>query len=240
VSLPGALLAVADRLDLLAGLFGVGAAPTGSSDPYGLRRAALGLTAILRAHARLGGIRVDDGLAIAAACQPVDVSADAVREAERLTARRLEQALLESGHPVHVVRAVMPHAASPARAARDAADLRGLLDSGGFQRLTAALQRVLRLVPPDAPASYDPGLFEDDAERVLATALAGVADKTRGGPLPLPEFAMVAEALVEPIDDYFDKVLVMAEDPAVRAGRLGLLAAIRDLVADVLDWREIA
>ncbi|MCW2858755.1 MAG: Glycine--tRNA ligase [Actinoallomurus sp.] len=240
VSLPGALLAVADRLDLLAGLFGVGAAPTGSSDPYGLRRAALGLTAILRAHARLSGIRVDEGLAIAAACQPVEVDPQAVREAERLTARRLEQALLESGHSVPVVRAVMLHTATPARAARDAADLEGLLESEGFRRLTAALQRVLRIVPPDAPPSFDPALFEDDAERRLATALADVTEKLRGGPPPLPEFALTAEALVEPIDDYFDKVLVMAEDPAVRASRLGLLAAIRDLVADVLDWREIA
>ncbi|MFB9839226.1 DALR anticodon-binding domain-containing protein, partial [Actinoallomurus acaciae] len=112
--------------------------------------------------------------------------------------------------------------------------------SEAFTRLTAALQRVLRIVPADTPASHDPALFEDAAEHALATALAGVADKLRAGPLPLPEFATVAEALVEPIDDYFDKVLVMADDAAVRANRLGLLAAIRDLVAGVLDWREIA
>jgi glycyl-tRNA synthetase len=239
-SLPGALLAVADRLDLLAGLFAVGAVPTGSSDPYGLRRAALGLTAILRSQPRLAGIRVDEGLAIAAARQPVDVDPEALREAERLTARRFEQALLEAGHPVHVVRAVLPHAATPARAAQDAADLEELLTTPGFRRLTAALQRVLRIVPPDTRPDYDPAGFEDDAERRLGTTLAGVADKLRGGPLPLPVFATTAEALVDPIDDYFDKVLVMADDPAVRANRLGLLATIRDLVADVLDWREIA
>jgi glycyl-tRNA synthetase len=237
-SLPGALLAVADRLDLLAGLFGVGAVPTGSSDPYGLRRAALGLTAILRAHSRLAGVRVDEGLAVAAARQPVEVGPEAVREAGRLTARRLEQALLESGHPVHVVRAVLPHAATPGRAARDAADLEGLLETEEFRRLTAALQRVLRIVPPDTPPDYDPALFETAAEPALAAALANVAEKGRGG--PLAEFAPAAAALVEPIDTYFDEVLVMAEDPAVRANRLGLLAAIRDLVADVLDWREVA
>jgi glycyl-tRNA synthetase len=237
---PGALLAVADRLDLLAGLFGVGAAPTGSSDPYGLRRAALGLTAILRAHPRLAGIRVDEALAVAAARQPVDVAPEAVREAGRLTERRLEQALLESGHPVSVVRAVLPHAATPARAARDAADLEGLLAREEFGRLTTALQRVLRIVPPETPAAYDPALFEDDAERALAAAVAAVAERLRGGPLPLPEFAAVAGALAGPIDAYFDAVLVMAEDPRVRASRLGLLAAIRDLVAGVLDWREIS
>jgi glycyl-tRNA synthetase len=129
---------------------------------------------------------------------------------------------------------------TPARAARDAADLAGLLESEEFRRLTIALQRVLRIVPPDAPPAFDPALFEDDAERTLADTLAGVAEKVRGGPLPLPEFARTAEALVEPIDAYFDAVLVMADDPAVRASRLGLLAAVRDLVADVLDWREIA
>ena len=134
----------------------------------------------------------------------------------------------------------MPHAATPARAARDAADLEGLLAAEGFGRLTAALQRVLRIVPQDARPAFDPALFEDDAERTLATALASVAAKMRGGPLPLAEFATVAEALVEPIDAYFDQVLVMAEDPAVRASRLGLLAAIRDLVSGVLDWREVA
>jgi glycyl-tRNA synthetase len=240
VSLPGALLAVADRLDLLAGLFGVGAVPTGSSDPYGLRRAALGLTAILRSHPRLAAVRVDEGLALAARHQPVEVTPEAVREAERLTVRRLEQSLLESGHHVHVVRAVLPHAATPARAARDAADLEGLLETDGFRRLTAALQRVLRIVPPDTPPTYDPALFEAEAERGLATALAGVTDKLRCGPLPLPEFAAAADGLVDPIDAYFEEVLVMAEDPAVRASRLGLLAAIRDLVADVLDWREVA
>jgi glycyl-tRNA synthetase len=98
----------------------------------------------------------------------------------------------------------------------------------------------VRIVPPGTRAHHDPELFENDAERRLAAALTGVAEKLRGGPLPLKEFAAVAEALVRPIDDYFDDVLVMAEDPAVRANRLGLLAAVRDLVGDVLDWREIA
>jgi glycyl-tRNA synthetase len=240
VSLPGALLAVADRLDLLAGLFGVGAAPTGSSDPYALRRAAQGLIAILLVHAGLGGIRVDEALAFAAGRQPVEVRPEAVREAERFVARRLEQTLLEIGYPVNVVRAVLPHAATPGRASRDAADLEELVTSEGFQRLTTALQRVVRIVPPGTRADHDPGLSQDDVERRLAEAVTGVAEKLRGGPLPLKEFAAIAEALVRPIDDYFDDVLVMAEDPAVRANRLGLLAAVRDLVEDVLDWREIA
>jgi glycyl-tRNA synthetase len=249
-TVPGALLAVADRLDLLAGLFGIGSAPTGSSDPYGLRRAALGLTSILRARPALAAITVRDGLSVAARQQPVEVPAGALDEAEQFVVRRFEQALLDAGHPVNVVRAVLPHAGSPAYAEQAAADLEKLLGDERFQRLTTALQRVLRIVPAETPASYDPALFDDEAERRLHLTYTQVRDALGDGPsgeprlsgkrVSLPEFTAEALPLAEPIDDYFDEVLVMAEDPAVRANRLGLLAAIRDLVANVVDWREVA
>ncbi|HEX6468096.1 MAG TPA: glycine--tRNA ligase [Streptosporangiaceae bacterium] len=237
---PGALLAVADRLDLLAGLFGVGSAPTGSSDPYGMRRAALGVTAILRARPALSGITVADGLAVAARHQPVAVPPRALGEAEEFVTRRFEQALLDAGHPVDVVRAVLPHAGSPAYAEQAAADLEKLLDDERFKRLTTALQRVLRIVPAGTPSAYDPGLFSDEAERRLDLTFTQVRDALGTARVSLPEFTAAALPLAEPIDDYFDEVLVMAEDPAVRANRLGLLAAIRDLVAGILDWREVS
>ncbi|MGP4025137.1 glycine--tRNA ligase [Actinomadura sp. 3N407] len=235
----GALLAVADRLDLLAGLFAVGSAPTGSSDPFGLRRAALALTAILRAVPRLAPITVGDGLAVAARNQPVDVAPEALAEAERFVARRLEQNLLDEGHPVHVVRAVLVHAGAPARAAQAAADLENLLRSGRFERLTTAVQRVLRIVPDGTAAGYDPALFTEPAERDLHAAFTAVQDELPADPT-LPEFYAAATALIDPIDTYFDDVMVMDEDPARRANRLGFLAAIRDRAAPVLHWREIA
>jgi len=238
-SVAGAVLAAADRLDLLAGLFAVGSAPTGSSDPFGLRRAALALTAILRDVPRLAPVTVGDGLALAARHQPVAVTPGALAEAERFIARRLEQNLLDEGRPVNAVRAVLPLAGAPARAARAAADLEGLLGSPPFERLTTALQRVLRIVPDAAEAGYDPDLFTEPAEHALHEAFTRVTAELTGRP-SLPEFADAAFALVAPIDAYFDDVMVMAEDPGVRANRLGLLAAVRDAVAPVLDWREIA
>ncbi|MDL4771043.1 glycine--tRNA ligase [Actinomadura xylanilytica] len=235
---PGSLLAVADRLDLLAGLFAVGSAPTGSSDPFGLRRAALGLTAILRAQPRLAAVTVGDGLAIAARHQPVEVTPDALADAERFVARRLEQALLDEGHPVHVVRAVLPHAGTPAHAERAAADLGELLGEARFQRLATALQRVLRIVPGGTAPAYEPARFEEPAERALHEAFIRVRDELPERPA-LPGFTAAALALAAPIDTYFDEVMVMAEDPALRANRLGLLAAVRDLVGGVIDWREL-
>ncbi|MCW2904101.1 MAG: Glycine--tRNA ligase [Streptosporangiaceae bacterium] len=239
-SLPGALLALADRLDLLAGLIGIGSVPSGSSDPYGLRRAALGLTAILRAHPRLAAITVGEGLAVAARHQPVEVPAAALEEASRFVARRLEQALLDAGHPVNVVRAVLPHAGAPAHAEQAAADLEKLLGDERFDRLTTALQRVLRIVPAQTRASYDPALFSDEAEGRLHETLTGVRADLGDAAVSLPAFTGAALRLAEPIDAYFDEVLVMAEDPAVRANRLGLLAAIRDLADGVIEWREVS
>ncbi|MER7546028.1 glycine--tRNA ligase [Spirillospora sp. NPDC127506] len=235
----GAVLAAADRLDLLTGLFAAGSAPTGSSDPFGLRRAALALTAILRDVPRLAPVTVGDCLALAARHQPVAVAPEALADAERFIARRLEQSLLDEGRPVRVVRAVLPLAGAPAHAARAAGDLAGLLGSPRFRRLTAALQRVLRIVPDGTDAGYDPGLFTEPAERDLHEAFIRVRAELTARP-SLPEFAAAAAALVAPVDAYFDGVMVMAGDPGVRANRLGLLAAVRDMAAPVLDWREIA
>ncbi|KAB2343144.1 glycine--tRNA ligase [Actinomadura rudentiformis] len=234
----GSLLAVADRLDLLAGLFAVGSAPTGGSDPFGLRRAALALTAILRTNPRLAAVTVDEGLEIAAHNQLVEVTPEALAEANRFVARRLEQALIDEGHPVQVVRAVMPHAGSPAYAERAAGDLGKLLGDDRFQRLTTALQRVLRIVPEGTRPEYDPELFTEPAEQRLYDTFVRVrAELPRYA--TLPEFTAAALPLAEPIDTYFDDVMVMDKDPGVRANRLGFLADIRDLVT-ILDWPQIA
>src|SRR5690606_34037761 len=94
---PGALLALADRLDLLAGLFAVGANPTGSSDPFALRRAALGVVSILRARPELSPITVDAGLAVAAGrvrAGGVEVPESALAQAREFIVARYEQQLL--------------------------------------------------------------------------------------------------------------------------------------------------
>jgi glycyl-tRNA synthetase len=238
-TLPGAVLALADRFDLLAGLVAVGLVPTGSSDPFGLRRAALGITAILRAHGRLAPITVTEALAVAAARQPVTVRPAALGEAMQLVVRRFEQSLLESGHRVEHVRAVAPLADAPLRAQQVLGDLSALQDDERFQRLVTALQRVERIVPDGTAAAYDPALFDSPAEHRLHEALNETNRQVAVDEISFRRFTEVAELLVEPIDAFFTDVLVMSEDPAIKANRLGLLAAIRDLGATALAWREL-
>ncbi|MGH3929189.1 MAG: glycine--tRNA ligase, partial [Pseudonocardiaceae bacterium] len=238
---PGALLAVADRLDLLVGLFAIGANPTGSSDPFGLRRAALGVVSILRAVPALRSVTLTVGLGAAAELfrnQGVDVPDTVLAEAHEFVVRRYEQQLLDSGHDHRFVSAVLPLADAPAVAEETLTELGRRAPSEEFAELVAALQRVRRILPAQTPADYNPATLTEPAEAALLDAFGKVSDALNTSP-SLDDFADTANVLVGPINSFFDEILVMADDPEIRAARLGLLAAIRDLAADVLDWQAL-
>jgi glycyl-tRNA synthetase len=238
-TLPGALLAVADRLDALAGLFAVGAAPTGSSDPFALRRAALGLTAILRTLPALASIAIPEALAAAAAHQPVEAPIGVLDDAAEFTYRRFEQYLADAGHPSQVVKAVRPLMRWPRRAEAAAGELDRLLDEPRFRELVRVLQRTHRILPAGTPAGFDAAALAEPAERDLARTLAEAEERLRGRAGDLAAFAAEAAALVPAIDAFFEAILVMAEDPEVRRNRLGLLAAVDRLAWGFLDWQAI-
>ncbi|MFI1397912.1 glycine--tRNA ligase [Streptomyces sp. NPDC020681] len=241
-SLPGALLSLADRVDLMAGLFGIGATPTGSSDPYGLRRAALGAVSVLRAFPQLRAVPLSGALSLARtqlASRGVDLPAESVDAAAEFAVRRYEQQLLDAGHDHRFVNAVLPLADAPARADETLRELTGLSEDPAFGELVAVLQRVRRIVPSDAEAGYEAGLFAEPAERALGEAVSAVRARLAEGAGGFAGFVAAAEALTAPVNTFFDEVLVMAEDEAVRRNRLGLLASIRDLAEPVLDWQAL-
>jgi glycyl-tRNA synthetase len=235
----GALLSLADRLDLMAGLFAIGAAPTGSSDPFALRRAALGLVNVLRAHPGLVALTISGGLDVAAANQPVPVTAEVCREAADFAVRRFERQLLDIGYPHALVQAVLPIADTPALAMATLDELTKLGNDPAFASLAEAIQRVSRIVPPGTQSEYDASLLQEPAEVSLHEAATKVRAEWRNGPLTLARFAVVAQPLVRRINAFFDEVLVMTEDPAVRAARLGLLASIQMMASRLLDWSQL-
>ena len=235
---PGALLALADRFDLLAGLFGVGAKPTGSSDPFALRRAAAGVVAILREHPELRAITLETGLQAAAAeigAQGIDVPAESLDEVAEFTVRRYEQQLLDRGDDHLQVAAVLPLATSPAAADETLKALQSLVGNSEFADLVAVLQRVRRIVPEGTEASYDSSKLTEPAEVVLHEAVQKIGQAPTG----LADFVAAASVLVEPVNVFFDEILVMAKEPEIRAARLGLLATISQLAAPVLDWQAL-
>jgi glycyl-tRNA synthetase len=241
-SVAGALLALADRFDLLVALFAVGAAPTGSSDSFGLRRAAGGIVAILRAFPDLRAVTVPGGLEAAAEqvrAQEIEVTAETLAEAAEFVLRRYGQQLADAGHDHRLVAAVLPLAASPAIADDTLAELERRVGDAEFAALVTALQRVRRIVPAGTPASYDPERLAEPAEAALHRAVVAVRGRLGDGRPSLAEFVAAAAPLAGPVTAFFDEILVMAEDPDLRQARLGLLAAIRDLAAPVLDWAEL-
>jgi glycyl-tRNA synthetase len=240
-SIPGALLSLADRLDLVAGLAATVGLPTGSSDPFALRRAVLGLLAVHRAHPELSALDLGDGLAAAAAKQPVTVSPDVPAAAGEFLAKRLEQVLVEEGHPVDRVRAVLPHHARPSVADTLLAQLDTLMGRKDFLRVAEAIQRARRIVPEGATAGYDPAHLAEPAELALHSAVSAAAGELAGhhGQPDLLRFTEVAGQLVDPLAEFFDNVFVMTEDPRLRAARLGLLTTVRDLGAGLIDWDRL-
>jgi glycyl-tRNA synthetase beta chain len=211
----GAALAAADKLDTLRVAFGLGKRPTGSRDPYGLRRAAIGLCRL----ATEGSVRVDRELL------PAEVR-DFVEE-------RLE-GLLDV--PVEFVRAARASAATDlAGVARVAETLHAGERSPEFDAVYTAYERAHRLAgkaEEEAAASVDRELLAEPAERELADALAVASIEPNGDLAP-------AAALAPHVNRFFDEVLVMDEDDRVRANRLRLLLDVRDALGRLGDFSQI-
>jgi glycyl-tRNA synthetase beta chain len=243
-SLPGALLALAERFDQLVAVIAIGERPTGSRDPYALRRAAAGIVDIQarwglpldlpaiveRAHGLLVGQAAD-----------LELDADAVREAVvPFVLDRVDQALGEQGVPVDVQRAA--RGAGPVDPARHAALARALhaaRDTDELARAHAAAVRCSRIGDGEAPAAaLDPALFEGDAEAALASALGDLAPRIAAADDPA-EALRLAAGLADPVDALFDAVMVLADDPAVRANRVRLVADAAAALAPVGDLTQL-
>jgi glycyl-tRNA synthetase beta chain len=215
----GRLLAAADKLDNLAVIFGLGRRPTGSGDPFALRRAAIGLCRL----ADEGGVTVGR-----------ELLPDDVRE---FVEERLE-GLLDV--PVERVRAArrsaMPHLGAVAALARALA----ALDDETLASVHTVFTRAQRISAGAAPGAVDPARFEDDAERDLWHALEqarpGIAAAREGD---FETAFAAARALAPVVERFFDEVLVMAEDGALRENRLRLLLAVRDEVGALGDFSQI-
>ena len=225
-SRPGALLALADRFDLLMAMFALGAKPTGSSDPFALRRAALGVIGVLRSQPTLSAISVEQGLRAAAdqlRQQGLEVSAESIADALEFVTGRFGQQLREEGVPSTLAAAVQPLAGSPGKAEAVLRDIETVRGRDGFPKLVEATQRITRIVPEGSPAAYDISLLREDAERALHEKVVRAAG-ARGR--HLGRVGGCCTGTVPALERFFDEVLVMAEEPDVRAARLGLLQTV--------------
>lgn len=241
---PGLLASVADKLDSLAGLFAAGCGPTASADPYGLRRAAVGmLQAILHKNVHIDLARAVDA---AADLQPIHVDEECRAKIVDFLVRRLEQLLIDGGVAVEAVRAALNERGNnPSGAASTAKEVgeemkRG--EGGRLHKIMTALARPVRLTRGkeiDESWSVDESLFECTEERNLWATYTQVRTALQRPDVSVGDFLVAAEALVEPLAGYFDKVFVMCEDTSVQQNRLATLRAVSSLPAGLLDFSEL-
>jgi len=245
-TLAGGLLAVADKADNIVGAWVAGDTPSGSRDPYGLRRAAMGIVRIALAYGLRFPIRGLLGSALdqyeAQGAAELDAAARAaiVDETAAFVLERLQALLLDEGLPFAVVEAALaaaagdvPGLAARARAFAVLAGRRSLEDAVvAYDRCASLASKAGVTGVGRAP---DPARFREDAERALAGALAEVAPAVLDALDHLEiESAVVAAARLRPaVDRYFDDVLVMDPDDDVRENRLAQLAAVTGLLGRI-------
>ena len=237
ISVEGALLGLADRADLIVAMFAIGVVPSGSSDPFGLRRAATGIARILADGGRFGRLRISSVLAVAAERLLADGIATehgVLEAAAAFVADRVERQLRDAGVDARLVAAV--DLDDPIRALVTIAEVDALGSDACFVRAVQAMHRVASILPAGTASIAAPLALSEPAELDLWGALGAIGDASALG---LRAWLEQSGGLVTAIEAFFDAVLVMAEDPEVRAARLGLLAAVLENAPRGVRWKAL-
>lgn len=242
-SLIGGLVGLADRLDSICGCFGVGLIPSGSEDPYALRRLGQGIIQIL----------LNAGIDLPLS-QPIRKSLElfgdrlispreqVAQEVMEFLGARLQAILVERGVPGDLVEAALSVNAECVSDARKRAEaLAAFRREADFTELTVAFKRIIKILPKDFSKSVDPKRFVSSAER----ALHGEATTLRAETAHLIQAGDYVRALqliaaIRPIVDmFFEEVLVMAEDRDLQENRLAVLKEVADLFSGIANFSKI-
>ena len=250
----GRLLSLADKIDNLAACFCLGKIPTGSADPYALRRQAVAIIEITTQsdyHFPLSAL-IECAVGLLADTNEADgmlSAAEAVTRLKGFFAERLQTVWEQRGIDYDIGRAVLAaewdDLADATRRAGCLADLRAN-EPTGFAELVVAGERPARIARPEQiaeTARVDAGLFEHPTEHQLAEEFIAVKEEVENllsseGP-DYPRMAELLRALLPTIHQYFEDVMVMVEDEALCRNRLTLLRRIDQLFLRLADFLEI-
>jgi glycyl-tRNA synthetase beta chain len=239
----GAIVSICDKLDTICGCFGVGLIPTGSADPYALRRSALGIINIIldKGYRISLSDGVDKSLQLLGSklTRPVaDVKTDVMEffrgRFVNLQGDRFPTDVVEAAVSVGFCDLVETSARMAALAEFET--------HSDFEPLAVAFKRVGNIIKDGTDAPIDPALFEDVAEGALYEAFSSVKSSVESR----VAYGSWLDALTEiatlrgPVDTFFDRVMVMAEDQRVRNNRLALLTAIARMFGKIADFSKIA
>lgn len=241
----GAAVAIADKIDMLCGCFGVGLIPTGTADPYGLRRQTLGILSILEAK----GLRIPlEGLvdkSLATLGGKLTTPAEEVkRKVMEFIAGRIVNLWSSQGSPGDLVDAVL------AAGFTEVVDMRAKLSAlvafrkeAAFEPLAEVFKRAINITRGyGGPYEVSETLFEHEEERALHKAIGEVSERVHSAARSGNYSDAFREmARLQPlVSAFFEKVLVMAKEEKVKNNRLAFLKGLSDLFASVADFSRVA
>jgi len=230
----GVTVGLADRLDTLVGLFAVGIRPSGGADPWGLRRAALGLIQLLVGKDL--SLSVPQALSLAAEQMPVQADEQVLDEVFDYIKRRYRGWLLDSGFRYDMVDAVLAERAyDPVLAKHTLEDFVPWVQRDDWERMLDNYARCVRITRDlETVCPVDEKRFAEQITRDLYEIYCSVAGRVHAHPTIDTLFRGILE-LKPFIIEFFDRVLVMSEDMHLRRNRLGLLQAIGALPRGIVD-----
>ncbi|TMA27468.1 MAG: glycine--tRNA ligase subunit beta [Deltaproteobacteria bacterium] len=253
----GALLGMADRIDQLVGIFGLGKEPTGTADPFGLRRAALGLLRVTLAR----GYRFDMGEALryadnlykmrtAGAGAPLDKGdSRAPEKVWQFLLGRLEVLLREKGQPDSIQAALHTGSKDVVALEKRLVALQTVREKSRaqFEASAVAFKRIANILAQAqekgiAPMGFVPGRVREPGEKELAAALQRSRERVQAAIDEREDYLGAYSVLAElrpVLDEFFEKVLVMDKDPALRDNRLALLRALHEVFAPLADFARL-
>ncbi len=243
-SLPGAIVGLADRIDSICGCFGIGLIPSGSEDPYALRRLGQGVVQVLLSQGI--DLPLHDPVG-----RSLDLFGDrltrpkerAARDVAEFLAARLEATLIERGIPGDLVDAALSvNGERVAEAGRRAEALAAFRNEADFGELAVAFKRVINIIPEGFFKPVEPGRFVTSAERALHGEAANLKAQTEDLVREGDYFrALQRIAAIRPIVDmFFEEVLVMVDDRDLQENRLALLKEVADLFSGIADFSKIS
>jgi glycyl-tRNA synthetase beta chain len=240
----GDVVSMADKLDTIVGCFGVGLTPTGTADPFGLRRQALGILRIIlekRYPLSLGQMIDESGRLLKEKMDRPFL--DVKREVLDFLKVRYQNLLLDKGYAFDTTEAVLSLSFD------DLVDIQGRIDalrkareSKDFESIVIAFKRAMNILKGAPPRTQiRPSLFSEDVERSLYDAFLGARGRIEES-LDKRDYDAALQQMIQmkkPIDDFFDGVMVMVEDEAIRNNRLALLDGIGQLFLKIADFSKL-
>lgn len=235
----GLAIALADRIDSLVGLFGAGLAPTGAKDPFGLRRAAIGVVQPLIEHEL--DFDLVEAVKKSAKTQPIEVNDEIQNQILEFISGRLSVVLKEN-YKHDVVEAVLAEqSANPAASAEAVKQLSAWVKRDDWSSILDGFARCVRILKSktadDRPQTkVDEKILVDTEEKELYKTIQSAV---HGQPSSVNDLLEIVVKLIPSINNFFDKVMVMAEDKKLRENRLALVGQIANLSNGIADLSKL-